>query len=164
MQEIKKTLLSEPVQQAIDAWMTRYPPDQKRSAVLQALMFAQEANHGYLTIALMDAVADYLDLPHVAVYEVVSFYTLYNTKPVGKHIINICTNLSCQLNDAEKILHHVEKRLGIHLNQTTPDGKFTLREVECLAACINAPVAQIGKKYHENLTTEKIDAILKELE
>jgi NADH-quinone oxidoreductase subunit E len=150
--------------EAIDRWLLRYPPEQKRSGVLQALRMVQEDNHGFLTKELMDAVADYLELPHIAVYEVASFYSMYNLKPVGKHVINVCTNISCMLCDSEKILHHFQKRLEIGLNETTSDGKFTLREVECLAACANAPVAQIGKKYYENLTPEKIDKILDELE
>ncbi len=160
----QKHILSAEVREKIDHWMTRYPPDQKRSAVMQALMFAQEANQDSLTIEIMDAVADYLNLPKIAVYEVASFYTMYNVKPVGRHIINICTNISCMLCDAEKILAHTENRLGISVNQTTKDGKFTLREVECLAACVKAPVAMVGKKYYENLTPEKIDAMIDELE
>jgi len=156
-------ILSPEVRKAIDQWLTKYPPDQKRSAVIQALIFAQEANQGFLTEDIMDAVADYLNLPKIAVYEVVSFYTMFNIKPVGEYVINVCTNISCMLCDAEKIVHHLEKKLGIKINETTADGKFTLREVECLAACTNAPVAYIGKKYYENLSIEKIDAMLEEL-
>jgi NADH-quinone oxidoreductase subunit E len=144
--------------------MKRYPPDQKRSAVMQALTFAQDDNKGALTTEIMDAVAEYLNLAKISVYEVASFYTMYNVKPVGRHVINICTNISCMLCDSEKILEHTEQRLGIKVNQTTADGKFTLREVECLAACVKAPVAMVGKKYYENLTPEKIDAMLDELE
>ena len=164
MTETTHSLLSLHVRAEIDRWITRYPLDQKRSGVLEALRLVQEENGGFLTENLMNAVADYLNMPRIAVYEVVSFYTLYNVKPVGKNIINVCTNISCQLCDAEKILEHFKKRLEIGLNETTPDGKFTLREVECLAACATAPVAHIGKKYYENLTPEKVDAILNELE
>lgn len=160
----RTTLLSAHVREQIDRWLTRYPVDQKRSGVLQALRFAQEENQGHLTTELMDAVAAYLGLAPVAVYEVATFYTMYNLKPVGKYVINVCTNISCMLRNSEKILHHFEERLGIQLNETTPDGQFTLREVECLAACVSAPVAQIGKKYYENLTPEKVDHILQELE
>lgn len=160
----QKYILSAEVRKKIDHWLTKYPPDQKRSAVMQALTFAQEENKGFLTTEIMDAVADYLNLAKIAVYEVASFYTMYNVKPVGRHVINICTNISCMLCDAETILEHTEKRLGISLNQTTPDGKFTLREVECLAACVRAPVAMVGKKYYENLTPDKIDAMIDELE
>ena len=94
----------------------------------------------------MDAVADYLGMPKIAVYEVATFYTMYELKPVGKHKINVCTNISCMLRGSEEIVEHLEKRLGIKLGETTADGKFTLREVECLAACVNAPVMQIGQR------------------
>jgi NADH-quinone oxidoreductase subunit E len=156
--------LSAKVRAEIDHWMTRYPVDQKRSAVMQALMFAQEENSGWLTPELMDAVADYLDMPRISVYEVASFYTMYNLEPVGRHIIHVCTNISCLLNGAEDILAHVKNRLNVELNSTTPDGKFTLREAECLAACAGAPMFQINKKYYEHLNPEKVDAILNELE
>ena len=164
MSDTNTNKLSASAREAIDRWLTRFPPDQKRSGVLQALHIVQEENKGYLTEELMDAVADYLEIPRISVYEVASFYTLYNLKPVGKHVINVCTNISCMLCDAEKMLHHFKKRLNIDLNETTADGKFTLREVECLAACVGAPAAQIGRKYYENLTPEKIDHILQELE
>jgi len=163
MTETTSTVLSAQVRAEIDRWLTRYPPEQKRSAVLEALRYAQQENDGYLTENIMDAVADYLNMPRIAVYEIASFYTMYNLTPVGKQVINICTNISCMLCDAEKMVEHLQTRLGIGLNETTADGKFTLREVECLAACANAPVAQVGKKYYENLTPEKIDAMLDEL-
>lgn len=157
-------LLSPTVRAKIDRWLTRYPADRKRSGVLEALKYVQEDNGGYLTESLMDAVADYLGIPPIAVYEVVSFYTFFNVKPVGRHTINVCTNISCMLSGCEKIVAHLKKRLDIDTNETTPDGKFTLREVECLAACAYAPMFQIGKKYYENLTPEKVDEILAELE
>lgn len=158
------SLLSEETRAGIDQWLTHFPPDQKRSAVLEALRLAQHQNNGYLTEELMQAVADYLELPHIAVYEVATFYTMYHLKPVGRHVINVCTNISCMLSGSDKVLNHFKKRLDIDVNETTPDGKFTLKEEECLAACANAPMCQIGKKYYENLTPEKIDAILDELE
>jgi NADH-quinone oxidoreductase subunit E len=164
MGDTNKTILSASVCAKIDRWLTRYPAEQKRSGVLEALRFAQEENKGFLSRELMDAVADYLGMPKIAVYEVVSFYTMYNVEPVGRHTINVCTNISCMLRDSEKVLEHFKKRLDINLNETTADGKFTLREVECLAACTKAPVALIDKKYYENLTNEKIDEILAELE
>lgn len=159
-----QTILSATVRAEIDRWMLRYPPDQKRSAVMEALRFTQTENNGWLTIELMNAVADYLEMPHIAVYEIASFYSLYNTKPVGRHIINVCVSISCALCDSDKIVEHLKKRLEIDLNQTTPDKKFTLREVECLAACVGAPAMQVGKQYYEHLTPEKIDIILEELE
>lgn len=163
MNETSNTILSAHVRAEIDRWMLRYPPEQKRSAVMEALRFAQEDNGGSLTADIMNAVADYLGMSHIAVYEVATFYSMYNLAPVGQHIINVCTNISCMLSDSEKVLEHLKERLGIGLNETTADGKFTLREVECLAACANAPVAQVGKKYYENLTPEKLDALLEEL-
>lgn len=163
MNTTSTTILTPQLCAEIDKWMLRYPPEQKRSAVMEALRLVQEANGGSLTESMMNAVADYLGMSHIAVYEVATFYTMYNLAPVGKHVINVCTNISCMLTDSEKMLEHLQARLGIGLNETTADGKFTLREVECLAACANAPVAQVGKKYYENLTPEKLDALLKEL-
>lgn len=163
MTKTSHTVLSAKVYAEIDRWMLRYPPEQKRSAVMEALRFAQEDNGGSLTDAIMDAVADYLGMSKIAVYEVATFYSMYHLAPVGQHVINVCTNISCMLSDSEKMLEHLKARLGIGLNETTADGKFTLREVECLAACRNAPVAQVGKQYYENLTAEKLDALLEEL-
>ena len=156
-------ILSQAVRDHIDQWLLRYPPERKRSAVFEALRVVQEENQGYLTVSLMDAVADYLELPKIAVYEVATFYTMYHLDPVGRHVISLCTNISCQLNDADHLLTHLQNRLGIQVNETTADGRFTLKEVECLGACIRAPVCQIGKQYYEQLTPEKIDEILANL-
>ena len=156
----QKITLSQAVCQHIDAWITRYPQEQKRSGVFEALRIVQEENGGHLTVPLMDAVADYLALPKVAVYEVATFYSMYHLKPVGKHIIYLCTNISCMLNGAEKLTDYLKEKLHIELNETTADGKITLKEVECLGACVNAPVCQIGKQYHEGLTKEKLDEIV----
>lgn len=158
--EHKKIELSASARAHIDKWLLRYPPEQKRSGVFEALRYVQEENNGSLTVELMDAVADYLGLPNVAVYEVATFYTMYYLNPVGQHVIDVCTNISCMLNGSEKILEHLKKRLGINLNETTSDGKFTLKEVECLGACVSPPVCMIGKKYFENLTPEKVDEML----
>jgi NADH-quinone oxidoreductase subunit E len=157
-------LLSAAARQHIDQWILRYPPEKKRSGVFEALRVVQEENGGYLTTELMDAVAAYLEIPKIAVYEVATFYTMYFLTPVGKHIIDVCTNISCMLSGGYELLHHIEKRLGIGVNQTTADGKWMLREVECLGACANAPMCQIGKRYHENLTADKMDAILNKIE
>ena len=158
----QESLLSKTIRERIDNWVLRYPPEQKRSGVFEALRWVQE-EHGFLSVELMNAVADYLGMPHIAVYEIATFYTMYHLKPVGKHVVDLCTNVSCTLNGAEELLDHLKKRLNIDVNETTADGKFTLKEVECLGACISAPVCQIGKKYHVNLTPEKIDSILDEL-
>jgi NADH-quinone oxidoreductase subunit E len=159
-----QTQLSESVRTKIDNWMKRYPADQKRSAVIEALRYAQEENNNWLSEPLMDAVADYLGMAKIAVYEVATFYTMFNLKPVGQHLIEVCTNISCMLSGCDKIVNHLKKRLQIDFNETTEDGKFTLREAECLAACAAAPMFQIGKKYYEHLTPEKVNTILDELE
>lgn len=158
----EKTILSPHVRAHIDQWILRYPPEQKRSGVFEALRVVQEENGGSLTVELMDAVADYLGMPHIAVYEVATFYTMYYLHPMGKHVVDVCTNISCMLNNAEAIMSRFKERLGIDLNETTPDGQFTLKEVECLGACITAPVCQIGKKYYVSLTPEKVDDIIAE--
>lgn len=158
------TTLSKTICKKIDEWIGRYPPEQKRSGVFEALRLVQEENGGYLTIPLMDAVADYLEMPRVSVYEIVSFYSLYFAEPVGRHIVDVCTNISCWLNNAESILMHIKNRFNIDINETSADKKITLRAVECLGACTGAPVCQIGKKYYEHLTPEKMDQILGELD
>lgn len=159
-QPVTTVTLSKAAREHIDHWILRYPPDQKCSGVFEALRIVQEENGGSLTVEWMDAVAKYLGMPNIAVYEIAAFYTMYHLNPVGRHVIDICTNISCSLNGAEKLMAHAKKRLGIGLNETTPDGRFTLKEVECLGACIAPPACQIGKAYHENVTPEKFDEIL----
>jgi len=145
----------------INQWIAKYPEDQRQSAVMSTLMIVQE-EHGYLTATLMDAIADYLDMAPIAVYEVASFYTMYEHQPVGKHLVNVCTNISCLLRGSAGVMTHLEKKLGIKVGETTDDGRFTLRSVECLGACVNAPMMQVDKDYHENLTAESIDAVLEQ--
>ena len=158
-------LLSAHARAEIDHWLTRYPADQKQSAVLAALREVQHENGGYLTAPLMDAVADYLGMPPIAVYEVASFYSMYELKPVGRHNIAVCTNISCMLRGGDAILAHIEKKLGIKLGESTPDGKFYLkREEECLAACCGAPMMQVNHVYYEHLTPAKVDQVLDSLE
>lgn len=161
MSASKLHLLSDHARADIDHWLTKFPPERKQSAVLAALREVQHENGGYLTTDLMDAVAEYLGLPAIAVYEVASFYSMFETKPVGRHSISVCTNISCMLCGADAILAHVERKLGIKLGESTPDGKFFLkREEECLAGCVGAPMMQIDHVYYENLTPAKIDQIL----
>lgn len=160
MMNEEKIKLSPAICKHIDEWILRYPPEQKRSGVFEALRVVQEANGGYLTSELMNAVADHLQMPHIAVYEVATFYSMYYLQPMGKTVVEICTNISCSLSGVDKIVDHCKKRLGIELGETTADGKFTLKEVECLGACVAPPVCQVGKKYYENLTIEKMDEIL----
>jgi NADH-quinone oxidoreductase subunit E len=145
----------------IDQWAAKFPADKKRSALIQALVAAQEQNGGWLTKELVEAVADYLDLPPVWAFEVATFYSMLHLEPVGRHKVNICTNISCWLNGAEDLVAHAEKKLGIALGETTSDGRVSLvREEECLAACCGAPMMVVDGHYHENLDVEKIDSIL----
>lgn len=161
----KHSLLSEHTREVIDAWVKKYPPERKQSAVLAALREAQHQNGGYLTVELMDAVAEYLDMPPIAVYEAASFYSMFETRPVGRHSISVCTNVSCWLCGAEDIVAHIERKLGIRTGQSTPDGRFYLkREEECLAACCGGPMMMVDHKYYENLTPEKVDQILDALD
>ncbi len=138
----------------------RYPPGRQKSALLPLLHIAQSENGGWLSSEMMDYVASLLDIQPIEVYEVASFYSMFNLKPVGNCVIEVCHTGPCWLNRAEEILAHFESRLGIKPGETTPDGKFTLKTVECLAACGNAPVIQVGTEYYENLTTAKADELL----
>ncbi|OGV27328.1 MAG: NADH dehydrogenase [Legionellales bacterium RIFCSPHIGHO2_12_FULL_37_14] len=143
----------------VDSWVSKYPPLQKQSAVLSALTIAQN-HHSYLTQEIMDAVAEYLEMPAIAVYEAASFYSMFEMKPVGKHIINVCTNISCQLQGSKDVVKSLEKKLGIKLGETTKDGHFTLRGVECLAQCVDAPAMQIKDKDYLKVTPDSVLKIL----
>ena len=157
----KLSLLSEETRREIDHWVAKFPPGRQRSACLAALRAAQEQNHGFLSADLMDAVAQYLKLPPIQVYEVASFYSMFETRPCGRHHVSICTNISCMLNGGEELVAHAEKKLGIRVSESTPDGRiFLKREEECLAACTGAPMMMVDHVFHEHLTPEKLDAIL----
>lgn len=159
------TLLTEHARAEIDHWVAKFPPGKQRSAVLAALREVQHDNQGFLTTELMDAVADYLDLQPMEVYEVATFYSMLETQPVGRNCIAVCTNISCMLCGADEVVAYIEKKLGIKTGESTPDGKFFLKpEEECLAACSFAPMMQVNHVYHEHLTPEKIDQILDGLE
>ena len=158
------SIIPDKIKAEIDLWLKKFPPEQKQSALLTALQLMQDHNGGHLTEEIMNAVADYLTIPRASVYEVATFYSMYELKPVGRHKICVCTNVSCMLSGSDEIMEHLQKRLDIKVGETTADGKFTLRSVECLAACANAPMFQIGPHYYENLTPEKIDKILSDLE
>ena len=161
----KSDLLSAHARAEIDHWLARYPTDRKQSAVLAALREVQHENGGYLTTELMDAIADYLGLPAIAVYEVATFYSMFETRPVGRHNIAVCTNISCMLRGGDTVLAYIEKKLGIKLGESTADGKFYLkREEECLAACCGAPMMQVDHVYYEHLTPERVDQVLDSLE
>jgi len=166
-QNVKQSLLdllSQEVRKEIDHWVAKYPEEQKQSAVMAALRIVQENNEGYLSNELMDAVAEYLSMPSIAVYEVATFYSMYEHKPVGRHKICVCNSVSCLLNDSAGVLDYLQEKLGVKLGEVTADGKFSIKEVECLGACVGAPAVMIGKDYYENLTKEKVDKILEELD
>jgi NADH-quinone oxidoreductase subunit E len=147
----------------IDHWVDKFPQDKKQSAVLAALTQVQKTNGGWLSDDHLSAIAVYLDVPKISVYEVATFYSLYELEPIGRHKIEVCTSVSCMLRDSDAIVNHLEERLGIKLGQTTPDGEITLREVECIAACTAAPAIIVDGIYHENLTPETLDNVLNEL-
>ena len=160
----KVRVLSEHTRHEIDEWIGRFPTGKQRSAVLSALRFAQEQNNGYLTAEFMDGVAEYLQLPPVQVYEVATFYSMFETHPCGRHHVSICTNISCMLNGAEDLVAHCERKLGIKLGESTPDGRIFLKnEEECLAACTGAPMMMVDHVFHEYLTPDKVDKVLDEL-
>jgi NADH-quinone oxidoreductase subunit E len=154
-------LLSAHVLEEIEHWKARFPEGRQRSAVIGALHAVQHENGGFLTAELMNEVAAYLDLPTIQVYEVATFYSMFQTKPVGRHNVAVCTNISCMLRGAEEIVEHVEKKLDTKLGESTADGRIYLkREEECLAACCGAPMMMVDHVYHENLTTDEVDKIL----
>lgn len=156
--------LPQEVKKEIDAWLAKYPADQKQSAVLSALHAVQHLE-GYVSVPQMDAVAEYLEMPKVSVYEVASFYSMIETRPVGRNTVAICNNISCMLCGADELIEHVEQKLGIKLGESTADGRIYLKaEEECLAACVGAPMMAVNGHYHENLTIEKLDQILDGLE
>jgi NADH-quinone oxidoreductase subunit E len=156
-------MLSASALQRIDREVEKYPPERKQSAVMAALIIAQD-EHGWLANETMDFVAQYLGMAPVAVYEVASFYTMYNRKPTGKYKLTVCTCLPCGLQGALDAADHLRERLGIDFNETTPDGKFTLKEGECMGACAMAPVLLVNnKKMHDYMTHEKLDTLLEEL-
>ena len=159
------SILSDHVREEIDRWTARFPADRQRSAIIGALHAVQHENEGYLTAELMNGVAEYLDLPPIQVYEVATFYSMFQTRPVGRHNVAICTNVSCMLRGADEVVAHVEDKLGIKVGESTEDGRIYLkREEECLAACCGAPMMMVDHKYHENLTLEQVDEILDGLE
>ena len=156
-------LLSEQSYKKIDRELAKFPPDQRQSAVMAALAIAQDEK-GWLPPEVMQDVADYIGMPAIAVQEVATFYNMYNTKPVGKFKISVCTNLPCQLSGGEKAAHHLKEKLGIGFRETTADGQFTLIEGECMGACGDAPVMLVNNhRMCSFMSDEKIDALLEEL-
>jgi NADH-quinone oxidoreductase subunit E len=156
-------VLSEAALRGIDREVAKYPPDKKQSAVMSALAIAQDEK-GWLAPETMDFVASYLGMPPVAVYEVATFYEMYNREPVGKYKITICTNLPCALQDSVKAAEHLKAKLGIGFGETTPDGLVTLKEGECFGACGDAPVLLVNnKRMCSRMVPEKLDALLAEM-
>jgi len=140
----------------------RYPEGKQKSAVIPVLHIAQEEFGGWLSADTMDYVASLLQLDPIEVYEVATFYSMYNLQPVGKYLFEVCQTGPCMLNGSDNIIEHIKSRLGIGVGETTPDGLFTLKTVECLGACGYAPLMQLGKNYREHLTKEKVDSIIDE--
>ena len=144
----------------VQGLMKKYPEGRQKSALLRALHIAQEENMGWLSIAAMDHVAEILGITPIEVYEVATFYSMYNLEPVGKYVLEFCHTGPCAIEGAEKLIAYTQKKLGITTGQTTPDGLFTIKEVECLGACGYAPMMQVGEFFHERLSEEKMDRFL----
>jgi NADH-quinone oxidoreductase subunit E len=156
-------LLSEQAYKKIDRELNKFPTDQRQSAVMAALAIAQDEK-GWLSPEVMQDVADYIGMPAIAVQEVATFYNMYNTKPVGKHKISVCTNLPCALSGGERAAHYLKEKLGVDYKETTADGQFTLIEGECMGACGDAPVMLVNnKRMCSHMSKEKIDALVEEL-
>lgn len=142
--------------------MARYPEGRQKSALLPVLHLAQEHFGGWLDVPVMDYVASLLSIEPIEVYEVATFYSMYNLKPVGKFVFEVCQTGPCMLNGSDDIIEYIQSTLGIKSGETTPDGMFTLKTVECLGACGYAPMMQMGKTYREHLTREKVDSIIEQ--
>ncbi len=162
--EISKTDIrfSEAHLQEVKAIIARYPEGKQKSAIIPVLHLAQKEYGGWLSVALMDYVAELLQITPIEVYEVATFYTMFHTKPVGKYVFQVCQTGPCMLNGSDAIIQYIEQKLNIKPGETTADGLFTLQKVECLGACGYAPMMQLGKNYCEHLTKEKVDKIIED--
>ncbi|CAC9498738.1 NADH-ubiquinone oxidoreductase chain E (EC [uncultured Gammaproteobacteria bacterium] len=156
-------MISNKAKKQIDTWIQKYPKGRQSSAVMEALKIVQAENENSLSAEAIAEVADYLDMSSIAAAEVATFYENYNHKPVGKHTIRICHNISCMLNGADDLVSYLEKKLGVKTGQVTKNGLLNVKKVECLGACVGAPMFQIGDTYYENLTEKKIDDIVDNL-
>ena len=160
-----ETLLPKNITNIIDHWIQKFPQGKQRSAIIASLHAVQHHNNGFLTNDLLNQVADYIDVPKMNVYEVATFYSMFQIKPVGKHEIAVCNNISCMLRGSNEIIDHLENKLSICLGESTPDGNIFLKEEEeCLAACTGAPIMMVDHVYIENLTINKVDEILERLQ
>lgn len=158
-----KVQFSEETYSKIKEIITHYPEGKQKSALIPVLHIVQAESNGWLDVPVMDHVAEVLEILPVEVYEVASFYTMFNLNPVGKYVLEVCRTGPCMLSGSDKIMEHIKKTLNIKEGETTPDGLFTLKPAECLGACGYAPMMQLGKTYRENLTIEKVDELLEEL-
>ncbi len=160
MSELKEVRFSAESEALIQNLIKRYPEGKQKSVLIPALHIAQAEYDGWLSVPVMDKIAEILNIKPIEVYEVASFYSMFNLNPVGKCLIEVCRTSSCWLRGANDVVAHIEKRLGIKDGETTSDGKFTLKTVECLGSCGTAPMLQIGEQFHENLTLEKVDELI----
>lgn len=163
MTQQQEGLLTQVMKEEIDKEVAKFPEGRQRSAILAAIRIVQEYGKNWITEQELKAIAAYLDLPEVYVFEVATFYTMCKQEPVGRHHIGLCTNVSCMLNGCDKIAQHIKDRLNIDYDEVSEDGQFSLEAVECLGACSTAPVCYIGEHYYESLTPEKVDEIINEL-
>lgn len=160
----RETLFTPEIRAEIESWCAKYPPEWRQSAVIPALHILQAANGGWLAQPQLDDLAAFLGMPPIAVYEVASFYSMFDLKPVGRHKVCVCNSISCLLGGSEGLVHHIEEKYGVGPGETTADGRFTLKEVECLGACKDAPAVLIGRTYHEKVSPEALDKLIDGLE
>jgi NADH-quinone oxidoreductase subunit E len=160
----RDSLFTPEIRAEIETWCAKYPPEWRQSAVIPALHILQAANGGWLTQQQLDDLAVYLGMPAIAVYEVASFYSMFDLEPVGRHKVCVCNSISCLLGGSEGLMHHIEEKYGVGPGETTPDGKFTFKEVECLGACRDAPAVLIGRTYHEKVSPAALDKLIDDLE
>lgn len=163
MTQQQAELLTEAMKTAIDDEVAKFPEGRQRSAILGAIRIVQEYGKNWIKEDELKAIADYLNVPQVYVFEVATFYTMCKQEPVGRNHIGLCTNVSCMLNGCDQIAQHIKNRLSIDYDEVSDDGQFSLEAVECLGACSTAPVCYIGEHYYENLTPEKVDEIIDDL-
>ena len=156
-------MISNEAKKEIDFWVSKYPEGRESSAVMQALTIVQKENGGSLNSELINDVAEYLQMPAISVQEVATFYENYNHKPVGKHVLRFCHNISCMLNGSDELISYLEDKLGVKTGEVSKDGLVSVKKVECLGACVGGPMCQIGDQYHEHLTKDKLDNILENL-
>ncbi|MGB0544866.1 MAG: NADH-quinone oxidoreductase subunit NuoE [Candidatus Pseudothioglobus sp.] len=156
-------MISNEAKKEIDFWVSKYPEGRESSAVMQALTIVQKENGGSLNSELINDVAEYLEMPAISVQEVATFYENYNHKPVGKHVLRFCHNISCMLNGSDELISYLEDKLGVKTGEVSKDGLVSVKKVECLGACVGGPMCQIGDQYHEHLTKDKLDNILENL-